>query len=899
MLVPRVVAVIAIALASAGAASAQDATGHIEGRVVTSDARPVASVRISATGPSLQLSRETETDSRGYFRLQDLPVGTYHVRLALVGSRPVRFDGVTVRLGLTTSLGQTTLVAQAFELGEIVVNAERPIVDVASAATVFSLPSEFFSYLPNERSVGSIVSLAPQANQSQFPGEQVNISGSSGPENAYYLDGMNISRGRFGIGNSELPYNFIREVQVKTGGYEAEFGRATGGIVDVITRSGGNRFGGEVFGYFTDNALTSEPRFALEGARQADFSEYDVGGSLGGPIVRDRLWFFAAYNPSFHRERVGVRGADIPDDHTTEHLFATKLTWRAGPQTDVVITAHGNPSRHRGVDLGSALDTTAETVTFLEQLGGVQLSALMRRRLGGSGQAEFGVSRLTIRFIVDDAAGRLDPHFVDYTTGVVSGGFGRSVNNRSARDGVHGSLRQVFGRHAMKLGVEYENNQNRQAVDNSADPGAPQGNIERYDETTYVWYRGRSGGLVHNRVLTAYAQDSWRSGDRLTLNYGVRWDAQYLIGPDGKLAQRFTDQWQPRAGFTYQVGPLGSQKLFGSYGRFYEQIPILLPTTFYNPFHQLALRYDHDPRIDPSGADTLYDFALTASEVPHPKSDLRGQSLDEFILGYERALGRQFRIGVRGIHRAIRWVIEDVLDDTFNSVLGNPGRGALSSTPRARRTYNALVLTFEKPTGEHLSFLASYVLSRRRGNYEGLSNGGALQPNFTPAFDNPELLPNSFGLLSNDRPNVLKLSGSYRFDFGLTAGTTLAWMSGTPRNEFGVTTYGDPGVYLQPRGSVGRTEPLFDASVRLTYVLRPWGESGLRPRVYLDVFHLGNRRTALNFEETHYLELDSEGNPTTPNPDYGRALDFQSPMSARIGLSLDFGVLDEGDVGGY
>ena len=196
-MIPRVATAIAITFASAGAASAQDATGHIEGRVVTSDARPVASVRISATGPSLQSSRETESDPRGYFRLQDLPVGTYQVRLALVGYRPVRFDGATVRLGVTTSLGQTTLVAQAFELGEIVVNAERPIVDVASAATVVSLPSEFFSYLPTERSVGSIVSLAPQANQSQFAGEPVNVAGSSGPENAYYLDGMNISRGRF------------------------------------------------------------------------------------------------------------------------------------------------------------------------------------------------------------------------------------------------------------------------------------------------------------------------------------------------------------------------------------------------------------------------------------------------------------------------------------------------------------------------------------------------------------------------------------------------------------------------------------------------------------------------------------------------------------------------------
>jgi hypothetical protein len=185
------------------------------------------------------------------------------------------------------------------------------------------------------------------------------------------------------------------------------------------------------------------------------------------------------------------------------------------------------------------------------------------------------------------------------------------------------------------------------------------------------------------------------------------------------------------------------------------------------------------------------------------------------------------------------------------------------------------------------------VLSRSRGNYEGLAfEGNTLLPNLTPAFDTPEVYPRSNGLLPNDRPHVFKLSGAYRFDFGLTIGTAIAWTSGAPRNELGVTTSGDPEVlaFLVPRGSAGRTDPVFDASVRFAYTLRPW-RSGVRPKLYLDVFHLGNSRTVLNFLE-HYLEVEADGTPTTPNPLYGRPLLFQVPMSARVGMSVEFGVLD-------
>jgi hypothetical protein len=270
--------------------------------------------------------------------------------------------------------------------------------------------------------------------------------------------------------------------------------------------------------------------------------------------------------------------------------------------------------------------------------------------------------------------------------------------------------------------------------------------------------------------------------------------------------------------------------------------------------------------------------------------------LDEFSLGYERVLGRQFRVSVRGISRSLRWAVEDAVNPaTGKFELGNPGRGNLAFTPRAQRTYRALVLTIEKPQGRRFSFLTSYVLSQSRGNYEGLSMEGGTTANIAPTFDVPETYPNSIGLLANDKPHIVKFSGSYRFDFGLTVGMAIAWMSGEPRNEFGqvfTPSFGAYNVFLQPRGSAGRTDAVFDASLRLTYALRPWGRTALWPKVYLDLFHLGNRRTALHFQDLHYLETDPDGNPTTPNPLFGRPLLFQPPMSARIGLSLDFGVLD-------
>jgi hypothetical protein len=885
---------LALAVCLVEPCQAQEESGRIIGRVVTQGGSPAAGVRVVAEARDGPGTRQESTDASGYFRLPGLLVGSYRLRIAFVGYRPVVVDSVLVRLGRTTTIGVVSLESQAFELGELVVRAEQALIDVTSAATATNLTSEQFENIPTDRNFRSIVSLAPQANSSFLPEDEVNIAGATGPENAYFLDGVDISDPFRGVTSSNLPYNFVREIQAKAGGYEAEYGRATGGIVNVITHTGSNRFSGQIFGFYTGNGLSASPKFALAGAEESQFSIYDFGGSLGGPIVKDHLWFFAAYNPSFKRQRVEAPGVELPDETLTQHLFATKLNWWAGPRTDVTFTLNGDPSTHRHLDLagvpGSLLN--AEAITQEGRQGGAVFSGLVRHQLGSRSQLQLEASRYTHKDNSDPPTefGLTAPHFLDASTGELSGGAGILFHSEADRRALRGSVTVGWHDHDLKAGVEYEDNRFEQLNDQTAAPGSPGGGITRFDDTTYIWTRVLVRGAVRNRVPTIYAQDSWRVRDRLTLNLGLRWDGQYLRA-NGATVQSFTNQWQPRLGAIYQLGTKGEHKIFGSFGRFYEQLTLNMAILYYNAdVNVTVLHFNHDPRADPTGGDTL--FSLFNPQV-QPRRDLNGQNFDEFTLGYEGAVGAHLRAGVRGIVRRLRWAVEDAFNaDSGEYQMGNPGRGNLGFVPPARRHYSALVFTLEKPAGR-LNFLASYTLSRTSGNYQGLYDYRRdfvpAFPNTTTDFDFPEQYPNSSGLLPNDRTHMVKLAGSYRVNGNLTVGTFVSWGSGTPRDELGATPIGN-GIYayLQPRGSVGRNPSLFDINLRLTYVLPAWG-MGVRPKLLLDLFHLTNARTTLRNDDVHFLALDANGNQTLVNPNYNQPRSFAPPMSARLGITVDFG----------
>src|SRR6058998_957477 len=308
--------------------AAQEVAGNLQGRAVSQQSEPVSQVRVTIAGPNLQGARATQTDPQGFFQVLALPPGSYTVRLARIGFRSIAIDSVPVRIGKTTNLGLVTVEPQALELGELVVTAQRFSIDPTGSTIGGDVDAGTYDKLPVGRDYRSIVAFLPHANTSYYPGDPVNIGGATGLENAYFIDGVNVTDDHFQgvVSTLVLPYNFVRSVEVKEGGYDARYGRAIGGLVNAVTYSGGNTFDGNVFVFFTDRGLTGEQRTGFNDVRSDEFTNYDVGARVGGPIMRDRLWFSAAYNPQVESAERAVPGWGDFADRLRRHVFAGKLT---------------------------------------------------------------------------------------------------------------------------------------------------------------------------------------------------------------------------------------------------------------------------------------------------------------------------------------------------------------------------------------------------------------------------------------------------------------------------------------------------------------------------------------------------------------------------------------------
>jgi hypothetical protein len=312
----------------------------------------------------------------------------------------------------------------------------------------------------------------------------------------------------------------------------------------------------------------------------------------------------------------------------------------------------------------------------------------------------------------------------------------------------------------------------------------------------------------------------------------------------------------------------------------------------FGPGRIISRRFPQDPRVDTSSAVLLFELDNSSSiQELASAGHVRGESFDELVVGYERRVGRSLKAGIRGLHRRLRWAIDDgfsPVDNLFH--FGNPGRGALAGTPRFTRRYTALEVTLEASGGTEFPFLMSYVLSRNSGNYTGLYSTDVMvpAPNFGPQGDFPDQLENGTGLLPNDRTHVFKLSGSHRFKFGFTAGVALLWASGTPLSEYGGIPAGAPyWSFIGSRGGAGRTPALWDLNLRLAYDIPPRGSWGY-PRVLLDLLHIGSPRRAVTFDQVHFTAVDDAGNQTGSNATFGAVTHYQPPMSARLGVVIDF-----------
>lgn len=955
-------------------------TGDINGRVADSASAPLPGVTLEARSPSLQGSRLTTSDGAGNFHFPLLPPGTYVVSARLPGFRDAEQPGVRVGLGDTASVPMTLkLLATA----EVVVSGAAPLIDIANTRIGVSMTSNVISRLPLGRNYASVTATVAGTGQDKIG---FTVYGATGLENQFLIDGINTTGVRVGNQGKSLNAEFIQEVEVRTGGYEAEFGNVIGGNINVITKSGGNDFHGDVFGYYDSSALASSSAHLKELAALNQTlpnlpRRLDAGLDLGGYFLKDRLWFFGAFDrvqgdDDYTRvESLAYPASGAPTSNYTSgtdrartNLFSGKLTFLAGPSQTLNLSVFGDPSAFTGRrNQGSSLQVAAtpgpdSAILENDETGGTDISAKWDGLLG----SHFAVQ---LQYGYHEEKNRQTSGYPDaLSIQQVRGGYSQFLPGSSApqlpdetyrRNVYNATASAFFGDHEIKAGLYYEKlNSSRsvrfgggeQITQYLDDSGAFEyaghdylaavplncvvrtdgstGNFGFVDPTTCNAWQKAAVASQSPRTgnLAVFAQDSWRVAGNLTVNAGIRYEEQRLYGSAGNATLTLKNEWSPRIGAVWDPLRNGSSKVFASYGRYYQVIPQDIQVrTLGNEINVFAYNYTPN-RSDPVAAQPLASFAYIGIGDYVPPG-LKGMYQDEVIAGAEYEFARNWSIGVKGIYRALGRVLEDRCDlydprvqieglvppgTIASCVLINVGEGPLGQIPdpanpdcfsdypkdtqplpcksvKARRYFRGLQLDLHHRFSDRYYVQASYLYSKLEGNYDGLTNESLkeLVPGENHDFDYIDVVPNSYGRLSNDRTHQFKLSGTYAFPFGLQAGINSFVFSGAPLSILGYARQGYA-LYLEPRGTYGQLPWAYDVDLHLEYPLR-FGAVSVVPIV--DVFNLTNVQQVTAVDETYNSLKKGNQNPpyTNPtNPTFGLATAWQSPRLIRVGARISF-----------
>jgi Carboxypeptidase regulatory-like domain/TonB dependent receptor-like, beta-barrel/TonB-dependent Receptor Plug Domain len=934
---PAIAALLGLGvMAGIGASpAAAQTTGGVVGRVTDAQGGALPGVTVEARSPALQGTRTATTDGTGLYHLTLLPPGSYTIAITLEGFSPESRPAVGVDLDKETTVNAVLHPAVA---ESITVTGEVPAIDLTSPALGTNLDSRAVETLPSGRNYSSVVQITPgvssDANPENTSQSTISVYGSTGNENVFYIDGVNTTGAEYGFQGKELNFEFIQAIDVKSGGYEAEYGRATGGIINVITKSGGNEYHGDVFGYYDNNSLQgSTSPVVSDTGTVVGFTRKDYGLDLGGFLIKDRIWFFGAYdrvNNTLNSQQPPKQGSTQPGPtvatDSTHDLAAAKLTFHVTQSQTVFASFFQDPRDDAGAIIDANHTLNGDPLTDQGKLvfGGKDYALRYEGLFGNAWVLSGQVARHNEANSVDPATAAGDVvEFRDTSNGLFqTGGFGLIQEKTFKRDFAGGALARYLGGHEIKLGLEYEKNAAKvtrrfsggQQVD--VFPVAP-------GETVYSHFYWTTPSATvadapvsalnaspqqHN--TTAYLQDHWSALSNLTINAGVRWDRQQIIDPSGNQVIDLKKDFAPRLGFVWDPTRNGRSKVFGSYGRYYEEIPMDLVIRSFS-FERQARIFNFSPTgttPDPAAEAAVgQTSAIFGGNVEPADPNLHNQYLNEYLVGYQREVLPDVTAGIQGIYRAYGQVIEDFLCRTDGTYcIGNPGQGIMQRiftldysqtfpAPKPKRVYKAIQLDLNKRFSHNWQALASYVYSKLDGNYDGtyapFTNVGA-DPNISAAYDYYDFFTNGINLnritdqgpLSNDRRHQLKLSGIYITPFKLSVGLSAYYRSGTP-----VTAYGYSDIYaryeffLTDRGALGRTPSNYDADLHLGYPL-PVGPVTLN--ILFDVFNLFNTQRPILLDERWDFKQADNASPTPANTNFGKPVLRTPPTSLRLGVRL-------------
>lgn len=689
------VAAPAIALMGAGIvaggivatpAAAQDVTAsQLDGTVTDSSGNSVSGAHVTVTSADRGFSRTATTSAGGSFTVSSLPIGTYDVTISGEGINTTNVTGVAVDIG-GSSYGFT--VESVAAGGNVIVVTGTAVreVDFSGTATgaVFDV-QDIVQTIPVARNIEAIQMLTPQVTTGDTAfGAGVSIGGSSVAENIYYINGMNITNFRTFVGGTTVPFEFYDQVQVKTGGYQAEFGRNTGGAVIALTRSGSNELqGGFNISWAPDDLRQDAPNTYVQ---QNDLDRREnLEGNIwaSGPIIKDRLFFFAFYNPRRFTSSDttttrfnsvvtttkvddpfygGKLDLNIVDGHRIEATYFTD-------GQDQLVLTDGSPTTHFAGGENYILKYTGSFTDWFT------VSALYGK--SRFNQTSSGADDAT-PYVLDGRSGACCAYVAGNPAGVIDTGEDTRENFRIDIDLNFSAM----GEHHVRAGWDLEK---LTAVNTtqysggiyyrfyrSGAAGALGGLIAPNQD--YVRVRNlQSGGEFDSENTAFYIQDSWDVTDFINLSIGVRNDTFENKDGLGDTFTKLKNQWQPRLGIN--IDPFGDRRarISAFFGRYY--LPVAANTNIRLAGNEVFLQDWHrlsngpggvysGPLVPPTlGARVLAEI-LSPGGVAEPSTlvskNLEPQYLDEYLVGGEYTFMNGMRASANITYRTLGAVLEDV-----------------------------------------------------------------------------------------------------------------------------------------------------------------------------------------------------------------------------------------------